>query len=131
VLTDAQGLPLATTVTGANAADVTQLFPWVDSIADRAGDAGDNPTRPEGLDADRADDSEPHREELRDREIEPKIPKRRTDHGSGLGIDRWLVERTESWLHRFRKLRLRIDTDGAIYRAFVALASALIFMWFL
>jgi transposase len=131
VLTDAQGIPLAATVTGANAADVTQLLPLVDSIPDLAGDDGDNPTRPEELYADRAYDSEPHREELRDREIEPKIPKRRTEHGSGLGIYRWVVERTESWLHSFRKLRLRTDAVGAIHRAFVSLASALICMWFL
>src|ERR1035438_8854300 len=34
VLTDAQGIPLVVTVTGANAADVTQLLPLVDSIPD-------------------------------------------------------------------------------------------------
>src|SRR5687768_18520748 len=50
--------------------------------------------------------------------IEPKLAKRRTARGSGLGVYRWVVERTESWLHNFRKLRLRTDTDGAMHKAF-------------
>lgn len=131
VLTDAQGIPLAVTVTGANAADVTQLLPLVDGIPDLSGKEADKPTLPEELYADRAYDSEPHREELRDRGIEPKIPKRRTEHGSGLGVYRWVVERTNSWLHSFGKLRLRTDPDGNVHRALVSLGSALICMWFL
>jgi transposase len=131
VLTDAQGIPLATTVTGANAADVTQLLPLVDSLPDLSGSQGDQPTQPEKLYADRAYDSEPHREKLRERGIDPKIAKRRTEHGSGLGVYRWVVERTNAWLHDFRKLRLRTDPDGAIHKALVALGSALICLRFL
>jgi transposase len=131
VLTDAQGIPLSITVTGANAADVTQLLPLVDSIPDLSGEQGDKPTRPEEMYADRAYDSEPHREELRERGIDPKIPKRRTEHGSGLGVFRWVVERTNAWLHAFGKLRLRTDPDGAIHKALVALGSALICLRFL
>lgn len=131
VLADAQGIPLATTVTGANEADVTQLLPLVDSIPDLSGPAGDKPSKPEELYADRAYDSGPHREELRKRGIDPKIPKRRTEHGSGLGLYRWVVERTNAWLHGFRKLRLRTDPDGPIHRAFVALGPALICLRFL
>jgi transposase len=131
VLTDAQGIPLATRVTGANVADVTQLLPLVDSIPDLSGEHGDQPTKPEEAYADRAYDSEPHREQLRERGIDPKIPKRRTKHGSGLGIYRWVVERTNSWLHSFKKLRLRTDPDGVVHKALVSLGSALICMWFL
>jgi|SRR5262245_22539828 len=131
VLTDAQGIPLATTVTGAHAADVTQLLPLAGSIPDVSSEPGEEPPQPEELYADRAYDSGPHREELRGRGIEPKIPKRRTEHGSGLGIYRWVVERTESWLHSFRKLRLRTDPDGVIHDAPVVLGSALICLRFL
>ena len=128
VLTDAQGIPLVVTVTGAN---VTQLLPLVDSIPDLSGPQEDKPTKPEELYADRAYDSEPHRKALRERGIEPKIPKRRTEHGSGLGSYRWVVERTNSRLHGFHRLRLRTDPDGAIHKAFVALGSALICLRFL
>jgi len=131
VLTDAQGIPLATTVTGANVADVTQLIPLVDSIPDLSGESGTQPTQPEEMYADRAYDSEPHREELRERGIDPNIPHRGTEHGSGLGIYRWVVERTESWLHGFRKLRLRSDPDGPIHKGLVSLGSALICLWFI
>lgn len=131
MLTDAQGIPLAVTVTGANEADVKQLLPLVDQIPDLSGEQGDQPTRPEELYADRAYDFEPHREALRDRGIEPKIPKRRTEHGSGLGIYRWVVEHTNAWPHGVRKLRFRTDPDGAIHQALVSLGSALICMWFL
>src|SRR5204862_6058344 len=65
VLTDAQGIPLAVTVTGANAADVTQLLPLVDAIPDLSEAAGGAAPVPERLYADRAYDSERHREELR------------------------------------------------------------------
>ena len=60
VLTEAQGIPVATTVTGANAADVSQLLPLVDAIPDLSA-GSDKPTQPEELYADRAYDSEPHR----------------------------------------------------------------------
>lgn len=131
VLTDAQGVPLAATVTAANVPDVKELLPLVDAVPPVAGKVGRPRQRPEELYADRAYDSEPHREELRRRGIDPEIPHRRTEHGSGLGIYRWVVERTQGWLHSFRKLRLRTDTDGPMHKAFVTLASALICMWFL
>ena len=65
------------------------------------------------------------------RGINPKIARRRTEHGSGLGIYRWVVERTESWLLSFRKLRIRTDRSGKVHKALVALAKVLICMWFI
>jgi transposase len=131
VLVDAQGIPLSTTVTGANEADINQLLPLVDQIPDLSGDSGGPPPKPETMYADRAYDSEPHREEMRARGIDPQFAKRRTEHGSGLGIYRWVVERTQAWLHDFKKLRLRTDPDGAIHKALVSLGSALICLRFL
>jgi transposase len=131
VVTDAQGVPLAVIVTGANVPDVKQLVPVVDQIPPVSGKVGHPRQRPEKLYADRAYDSEPHRKKLRERGIDPQIARRRTEHGSGLGIYRWVVERTHSWLHQFRRLRLRTDRRVEIQEAFVALASALICMWFL
>jgi transposase len=131
VLTDAQGIPLAVTVTGANVPDVNELLPLVDAVPPVGGKVGHPRQRPDELYADRAFDSDPHREELKARGIEPKIAKRGTEHGSGLGVYRWVVERTEGWLHSFRKLRLRTDPDGVIHKALVTLGSALICMWFL
>lgn len=131
VLTDAQGIPLATQATGANVADVKELVPLVDTVPPVRGKVGRPRQRPEELYADRAYDSEAHREELRKRGIKPRIARRGTEHGSGLGIYRWVVERTNSWLHSFRRLRLRTDRDGEVHKAFLALGTALICSWFL
>lgn len=93
LVTDAGGIPLATSLTGANRHDVTQLIPLVDDIGPVAGKPGRPRQRPDSIYADRAYDSNPHRRQLEDRGIEPVIPRRRTAHGSGLGVHRW-VSRT-------------------------------------
>jgi transposase len=131
ILTDGQGLPLATEATAANVADVTMLLPMVDKVPLVAGKVGPPRRRPAQLYADRGYDSEPHRKALRARGIVPLIGRRRTGHGSGLGVYRWVVERTASWLHSFRKLRIRTDRNGETHKAFVALGTALICMFFL
>jgi len=41
--------------------------------------------------------SEAHRQKLRERGVRPVLAKRRTEHGSGLGMYRWVVERTHAW----------------------------------
>jgi hypothetical protein len=68
------------------------------------GKPGHPQQRPDSVYGVRAFDAEPHREELRQRGLEPKLAKRNTEHGSGLGIFRWVVERMISWLNGFRKL---------------------------
>ena len=131
VLTEGQGVPLVTHSTGANVPDVNELLPLVDDIPPVRRKA-DCPRRvPDNLYADRAYDSQPHRQELEARGIDPHLARRRTEHGSGLGVYRWVAERTLSWLHSFRRLRLRTDREGPVHDAFVSLASALICMWFL
>ena len=131
VMTDAQGLPLNVTVTGANVPEINELLDLVDSAPEVVTATGEPRQNPDELYGDRAYDSEPHREEVRQRDIIPRFARRRTPHGSGLGVYRWVVERTLSWLHSFRRLRLRTDRNGQVQEAFVALASAIICTWFL
>ena len=69
---------------------------------------------------------QPHREERRARGTEPKWAKRRTAHGSGLGVFRWVAERTLSWLHGFRKLRLVTEKNLDMQYAFLTLAVSVI-----
>ena len=47
-------------------------------------------------------------------------------HGSGLGSQRWVVERTLSWLHQHRRLRIRYERQAEIHEAFLSLACSLI-----
>ena len=119
-------MPLATLLTGANAHDVTALLPLVEAIPAVKGKPGRPRRRPARVQGDRAYDSEPHREELRKRGIEPVLAKRNTEHGSGLGVYRWVVERTISWLHQFRRLRIRWERRPEIHEAFLSLACSLI-----
>lgn len=82
--------------------------------------------KPEAVQGDRGYDSEAHRRELRSRKIEPVIAKRNTIHGSGLGVTRWVVERTLSWLHQNRRLRVRYERLPEIHEAFFSIACAML-----
>jgi transposase len=82
--------------------------------------------RPGSLIADRGYDSDRHREQLRQLGIEPIIARRQTEHGSGLGRLRWVVERTFAWLHNFKRLLIRYDRRAEIHQAFLALGCCLV-----
>ncbi len=119
-------MPLATILTGANAHDVTQLKPLVEAIPAVRGKAGRPRKRPDCVQGDRAYDSEPHRAWLKTLGIEPLLAKRNTPHGSGLGVYRWVVERTLAWLHQYRRLRCRYERRPELHQAFMSLACGLI-----
>jgi len=71
--------------------------------------------------ADRGYDYDRYRRALRARGIRPLIARRGTLHGSGLGRQRWVVERTLSWLHQFKRLRIRWEQRADIHEAFLRL----------
>jgi transposase len=54
------------------------------------------------------------------------VARPRSRHGSGLGVLRWVVERTLAWLHRFRRLALRYERRADVHEAFLTLGCALI-----
>lgn len=118
-------------LTGANCNDVTQLLPLVEGIPPIGGKRGAPKRRPALVQADRAYDSEPHRQALAAHGIDTAIAKRGTAHGSGLGKTRWVVERTLAWLHQFRRLRIRYERLACIHEAFLVIGCALICWRFL
>ncbi|HEY8773827.1 MAG TPA: IS5 family transposase, partial [Gaiellaceae bacterium] len=120
LITDANGVPLACLLTGANAHDVTQLLPLVEAIPAIRGVVGRPRRRPTALLADRGYDSQAHRQALRTLGIRPFIARRKTAHGSGLGSQRWVVERTLSWLHQHRRLRIRYERQAEIHEALLS-----------
>jgi hypothetical protein len=71
----------------------------IDGVGPVSGKAGRPRRRAERLLADRGYDHDKYRRELRKRGVKPVIARRGSDHGSGLGKDRWVVERTFAWLH--------------------------------
>jgi transposase len=126
LLTDAGGLPLAITLTGGHRNDVTQLLPLLDGIVPVAGKVGRPRHRPDRLLADRGYDHDKYRRELWARGIKPLIARRGEEHGSGLGTQRWVVERSFTWLHQFRRLRIRWERDPDLHLAFMHLACAIV-----
>jgi transposase len=98
----------------------------LDGIAPVAGKRGRPRQRPDRVIADRGYDHDKYRRALWARSVKPLIARRGTNHGSGLGRWRWVVERTFSWLHNFRRLRIRWDRDPNMHIAFLTLACAII-----
>jgi transposase len=126
LLTDATGLPLAITLTGGNRNDVTQLLPLLDGVGPIHGRRGRPRKRPRQVIADRGYDHDKYRREVWRRGIKPVIARRETEHGSGLGVYRWVVERTFGWLHQFRRLRTRYERDPTMHEAFMHLGCAIV-----
>lgn len=126
LITCGAGNPLAITLTAGNVNDVTQTIGLVDQIPPVRGKRGRPRHRPKRLLGDAAYHSRRDRLALRARGIQPKIAKPKSPHGSGLGRERWVVERTLSWLHQYRRLRVRYERRDDIHEAFLAIGCSLI-----
>jgi transposase len=98
----------------------------VEAIPPIGGKPGRPIRRPKLVQGDRAYDSQPHRDALAARGIASRLPRRRTEHGSDLGVTRWVIERTIAWLHQFRRLRVRYERLPEIHEAFLKLGCAMI-----
>jgi len=131
VLTDAHGIPLNATTTAANVNEVTQLLDVLANMPPVGGKPGPKRELPERIQGDRGYDSEPLRTLLRWLGVTPVLARRNTEHGSGLGVSRWFVERTISWLHSFGRLRRRLDRLIECQEAFLRLGCSLVCLGFL
>lgn len=76
--------------------------------------------------ADRGYDFDVYRRAVRARGIRPRIARRGQPHGSGLGVFRWVVERTIAWYHGMRRLRIRWERRDDMHEAFLGLATCII-----
>ena len=103
----------------------------VDAFPPLRGRPGRPVRKPGLIQGDRGYDSQSHRQALHRRGIRTQLAKRRTDHGSGLGRTRWVVERTLAWLHRFRRLAVRYERRACVHEAFLTLGCALVCWYFL
>ena len=119
-------MPLVVETTAANVNDGTRLIGLVDSIPPIRGRVGAPRRRPRALTADKAYHSHQRVMSLWIRGLVPLLPERGKPDGRGLGKIRWVVERTLSWLHQFRRLRIRWERRADIHQAFLTLAAALV-----
>ncbi len=128
-MVDRNGIPLAVEHSAANVHDSKMLEETVDAIRPihgQRGRPGRPRKRPEKLHADKGYDFPRCRKALRKRGIKGRIARRGVDSSERLGRYRWVVERTLSWLNRFRRLEVRYERRDDIHQAFLELGCALI-----
>ena len=115
--------------TAANVHDSKMLEETVDAIRPVSGPRG-RPGRPRKrpgkLHADKGYDFSRCREALCKRGIKSRIARRGVESSERLGCHRWVVERTLSWLNRFRRLKVRYERRADVHQAFLELGCALI-----
>jgi transposase len=128
VITDANGLPLVIQIGPANQRDDRRAFVLLDAFPTLPGRRGRPRTRPKCLQGDAGYGFPDLVRDVRRRGIRPLLAPRGRDvpHGSGLGVTRYVVERTLSWFGNFRRLKLCYERLGEHFQSFHELASMLI-----
>lgn len=125
LLVDAAGVPLAALLSAANTHDSRLLEPLLGAApAVKRPGRGRPRRRPAKLHADKAYDFPRCRAYLRRRGILARIARRGVETHRRLGRRRWVVERTISWLLRYKRLGLRYDRSELTTSALLTLACA-------
>ena len=98
----------------------------LDAIAPIKQPNGRRRKRPAKLHADKAYDIPRCRQALRQRHIRCRIARKSIDSSERLGRHRWVIERTLSWLNRYRRLTVRYERRADLHQAFLTLGCCLI-----
>ncbi|MFE7394215.1 IS5 family transposase [Streptomyces sp. NPDC057582] len=128
VLSDAQGIPLAVAVSGANMHDSLALKPLIRGIPAVRSRRGPRRRRPVKLRADKTSHADKrqaaaeHLAWLRERGLVARIARPGIESGERLGRHRWKIERSIAWLFGYRRLTVRYKRKGS---HFLGLAAAL------
>jgi transposase len=126
ILTERGGIPLAKLLTAANRHESTVFEEMLDAVPPITQPNGHRRKRPGKLHADKAYDIPRCRHALRQRRIRVRIARKGIDSSERLGRHRWVVERTLSWLNRYRRLTIRYERRADLHHAFLTLGCALI-----
>lgn len=122
-------MPLGLAIEGANRHDVKLVRPTLDSLV------VERPTptseQPHNLCLDKAYDSQEVRDLLAELGFTAHIRSRGEEaqaikHEAGARARRWVVERSHSWMNRFRRILIRWDKKAQNYIALLHFACALI-----
>lgn len=129
MVTEANGVPVGLMVAGANRNDMKLVRATLESIPVPR----PKPTRkqPQGMCMDKGYDFAEVRETLREFGFTAHIRARGEEAQAIKGqahfkARRWVVERTHSWMNRFRRVLIRWDKSVDNYLAFLHFACALI-----
>jgi transposase len=129
VLTEAKGIPVGLAIDGANRHDMKLVQATVDSIpVERPAPTRE---RPQGMCLDKGYDFDEVRESIQEFGFTAHIRSRGEEaqaikREAGFKARRWVVERTHSWMNRFRRILVRWDKSPDNYIAFLHFACALI-----
>jgi putative transposase len=129
VLTDGGGVPLGVAVEGANRHDFKMVKETLTSIP--IARPIPTPEQPQGMCLDKGYDFDEVRELLAEFGFTAHIRARGEEaralmREAGYRARRWVVERTHSWMNRFRRLLVRWDKKVRNYLALLHLACAYI-----
>jgi transposase len=129
LLTDGYGVPLSVAVAGANRHDMKMTEPTLDGIVIERPES--TTEEPQHLCLDKGFDYDAVREALEARQYIEHIRSRGEEAEAkrdipGYRARRWVVERTHSWINRFRRLLIRWEKKVENYLAMLELACAYI-----
>jgi len=129
VLTDGRGVPLGLAVAGAKRNDFKLTRETIESIAVERPEA--TLEAPQGLCLDKGYYYDEVRDLLDEFGFTAHIRARGAEahalkHEAGFKARRWVVERTHSWMNRFRRVLIRWDKKVCNYLGFLHLACAYI-----
>jgi hypothetical protein len=118
---EAEGIPLGVVSAPANRHDSPLLKPTIEAAAAQVGPMPDGAT----MHLDRAYDNNPTRELLDELELHGEIARKGVPAPIQVG-KRWVVERTNSWMNGYGKIRRCTDRDAKIVDFYLYLAAALV-----
>jgi putative transposase len=129
ILTDGEGVPIGLAVDGANRHDFKMARATIERIAVERPDP--TPDSPQGMCLDKGYDYDEVRELLTEFGFTAHIRARGEEaqalkQASGFTARRWVVERTHSWMNRFRRVLIRWDKKVRNDLGFLHLACAYI-----
>lgn len=130
LLTDGAGIPLALVIDGANRHDFKLMAPTLDGIMAHRPDPGQWAV-PQGLCLDKGYDYGVARELALSHGFTPHIASRgqekeQLERKPGYKARRWVVERTHSWMNKYRRVLIRWEKRADTYTAMLHLALGLI-----
>jgi len=121
ILTDKKGIPLSVVITAANTHDMKAAIETLDSII-----VSRPMKKKQNLCLDKGYDFPEIERQVVKRRYVPHIRHRGEKERHGGKRRRWVVERTNSWHNRFRKLLIRYEKKSENYLGLVQLACCVI-----
>jgi putative transposase len=129
LLTEGHGVPVGLAIDGANRHDMKLLRATLESIVVERPEPSEE--QPQGMCLDKGYDYDEVREVLVEFGFTAHIRSRGEEakelaREAGKRARRWVVERSHSWMNRFRRILVRWEKKSAHYLAFLHFACALI-----